>query len=396
MKLLFIFPRLGQRGVDTGSMVIFKKFINQLPKEDIVLLSISDYKQRKSDWTSKYKYYSFYSLLFHPFVVKAFKKTFFRSFFFIFERTIYPYFVNKKITKIIRTEKIDKLWVYACPDTIPVLKRIFRKKRIPYHLSIHDDMLENDYFKNKCSKYIKKDLLFLLKNYSSCDLISPYMKEYYIQKYNLCLDAFNIWSGFTQTNNIGQVQINKKIKKIAYIGSMGRQEEPEAFWKAIDIINKERSEQDKIEIHYYINAFNQKRLNKKYTNIIYKGLIPNKDVQSILANYDLLYLTMSFAPDWAIVSKVSFPSKTMAYLESGIPIITHGPDYSTIIRFAKRYKIGLPICTLDSNKFANSVLEYEKNIQLREKHSENIKNLVNSELSFNKNFPTLKKLIYSK
>lgn len=377
MKLLFIMPNMGTDGIHVGSYVIFKKILSRFSSGEIVLFSISQYKNQTSDWMKNYKHYFSNSILFYPYIVKLFKKTFLRKLFFIFEWEIYPYIAIKKIIKIIKKENINKIWVYGCAETVPIIKKLYKSHTISYHISIHDDMIENPYFKNKYSEKLADDVLYVLKNAKSCDLVSPYMKEYYYNKYKICKDAFNIWAGFIDLR--GKVKrpiIRKKIRKIAFVGSIGSIEEHQTLWKAIKLLNINRNKRDHLSISYYTHEFNKRKLIINNEHVRFIGLKPQNELLLELMQYDLLYVTMPLNKKWKIVCDVSFPSKTMLYIETGVPILVHAPIYSTISKFIIKYNAGLLLTSNNYTEMAKQIEGFEKKYNLRKKIS-----LKNAELA---------------
>jgi hypothetical protein len=57
-------------------------------------------------------------------------------------------------------------------------------------------------------------------------------------------------------------------------------------------------------------------------------------VDRIRAEAQFLYLPMSFDPPDRANAVVSFPSKLVDYLATGVPVLIHGPEYSSAVRWA--------------------------------------------------------------
>ena len=69
--------------------------------------------------------------------------------------------------------------------------------------------------------------------------------------------------------------------------------------------------------------------------ILSHGMIPESDLKLALSNSLALLVTLPFEIDPEIYQRTSFPSKLMSYLQYGRPIVFWGPNYSSIIRWAK-------------------------------------------------------------
>ncbi len=398
MKLLLILPSTGANSIPTGSLVLFKKYIKKLPSNEIAFFSVAGYKNEIHDWMHGYTCYFSNSMLFHPIILKFFRKTIFNRVHFFYERVIYTYFTIKKIKRVIDKEKIEKIWTMGCGETSSIVKKIHQQTKVPFHLSIMDDLLEKDFYTRKMySKNLREDISYINNNYKTCDVISPYMRDYYVKKYNICLDAINIWAGFVDCKHIIAPVIMNRIKKIAHIGSIPRDmyQEHWALWNAIEILNESRSDENKISLDYYTPSFNYYRLGMdKQNNINRYDLIPQDIFINTLKEYDLLYVNMWFDSNWEVHNKTSFPSKTISYIESAVPILAHGPKDSTIIQFINKYNGGLPVTSIEPKIIAKAISDFEENLSLRKQVSKNLVYLAKNDLNFNKNWPNLKKLLY--
>jgi len=81
------------------------------------------------------------------------------------------------------------------------------------------------------------------------------------------------------------------------------------------------------------------------------GWLSQPDLVQHLSECDLLYCPYPFDPAMDEVSRLSFPSKLVAYLAAGRPVIFHGPKSASPARYVVQHGAGL----ITENVFASSV-----------------------------------------
>jgi len=68
-----------------------------------------------------------------------------------------------------------------------------------------------------------------------------------------------------------------------------------------------------------------------------RGWVSNLELRRALCRADILFLPASFAKDEKAVVIAGFPTKTADYMASGKPILVFGPEYSSLVRYAREY-----------------------------------------------------------
>jgi len=58
-------------------------------------------------------------------------------------------------------------------------------------------------------------------------------------------------------------------------------------------------------------------------------------MKRLRAEVDVLFVPISFAPSDREYSELSFPSKLTDYTAVGLPLLIHGPDYCSAVRWAR-------------------------------------------------------------
>ncbi|MHB8216507.1 MAG: glycosyltransferase [Candidatus Sulfotelmatobacter sp.] len=67
-----------------------------------------------------------------------------------------------------------------------------------------------------------------------------------------------------------------------------------------------------------------------------RGWVSNIELRRALCRADILFLPASFAKEEAAVVIAGFPTKTADYMASGRPILVFGPEYSSLVRYARQ------------------------------------------------------------
>lgn len=147
-------------------------------------------------------------------------------------------------------------------------------------------------------------------------LLTEYMKD----EINKEKKPYIVIEGMVDINENGQFITKNYLKKkrvILYTGTLNREYGLPTLIKGFQKIGKQDVElwfcgqgnfQDEIKI-----------ASKSYNNIRYLGMLPHKDVTEVQSKADFL---INPRPTDSEYTKYSFPSKTMEYMLTGIPVIT--------------------------------------------------------------------------
>ncbi len=77
-----------------------------------------------------------------------------------------------------------------------------------------------------------------------------------------------------------------------------------------------------------------------HADIVIHSWVGQNELVQVLRNADILFLPFSFAPSERHTVETAFPSKTADYLASGTPILIFGPEYSSLVGYARREGFG--------------------------------------------------------
>lgn len=73
-----------------------------------------------------------------------------------------------------------------------------------------------------------------------------------------------------------------------------------------------------------------------HPDVVIHPWVGQLELARVLHKADILFLPFSFGPGERHMVETSFPSKTADYLASGTPILVFGPEYSSLVTYARR------------------------------------------------------------
>ena len=79
------------------------------------------------------------------------------------------------------------------------------------------------------------------------------------------------------------------------------------------------------------------------------GWVSQTELEQHIASSNFAYVPYSFETEHKVFVSTSFPNKVTSFLKLGIPIIHHGPQFSSVATFIKRYDVGFVINSLEKN-----------------------------------------------
>lgn len=262
----------------------------------------------------------------------------------------YAWLYSKNIIEQIQKNKIEKLWVHTDLLTMLILERISKQIDLPYHLTIYDDPFTNRFYEpfKVLTEPVLQRLFLSAKSIDTPTIMlaEHYRKMGYINEN--CLIAESLVGTFKE--QLKAPLINDEIKKIGLVGSIYGLDALNSFMESLSGVLKEK----RIEFHLRTNVpgVYLKYIETNYPaiikQIIIKPFIAENELPLKLQEYDLLYLPMMFDDKYRFKTNTSFPSKTHNYLASGIPVIVHAPESSSLYQYFENNHIGHLINSMDS------------------------------------------------
>ena len=86
-----------------------------------------------------------------------------------------------------------------------------------------------------------------------------------------------------------------------------------------------------------------------------RGWVPRLELRRALCRADILFLPASFAKEETAVVIAGFPTKTADYMASGRPILVFGPEYSSLVRYARQYSFAEVVAEPSDDALAKGI-----------------------------------------
>jgi glycosyltransferase involved in cell wall biosynthesis len=83
--------------------------------------------------------------------------------------------------------------------------------------------------------------------------------------------------------------------------------------------------------------------------------VSQQELQGVLQKADILFLPYSFSEASRYAVESAFPSKTADYLAAGRPILVFGPQYSSLVRYAKEQGFAEVVDNFDEDILARAI-----------------------------------------
>ena len=263
----------------------------------------------------------------------------------------------KKTVEFALKYNVDRIWAHLdSPYPIRMALKLAKILNLPLYTMVFDppewylDGMNVD-------PWTKKEIVSLfdraIKHSVCCATASEPMAEEYEKKYGAkCKVVINGLDLSLCKQPINSLNSNGSFR----IGIAGQLYASQAWNCFLEYLDSKKWEIDNraVSIRYLgrrleINAHSPK-------NIEFLGWQTLENTIDKLAECDLLYCPYPFDPTKEEVSRLSFPSKMVSYLATAKPIFVHGPEYASVVKFAKKNKCGV-ICTELSVKNINDSIK---------------------------------------
>jgi hypothetical protein len=275
---------------------------------------------------------------------------------------IYPftlYFVipkqAQKILKIIKKEKIEKIWiVITSPHLIFLIRRLLSNlNNIKIYSTVWDSPEEFSLTLNMPKIFREK----MLRSFSdimgksvNLGVASENMKNEYEKRFDK--KCFVLQGNVISCNIHIQNNSYSGPFVIGYAGSFYTPEVWDALFETFNLINWKINDREVI-IRIISNSiyFNP----RSKCRIDYWGNRPVSDVIDILSHSFVNFVPYRFSETSKYGSTVSFPSKISTYLAAKRPIFTIAPAYSTPFEFVNSKEVGIACDSLNPQDILKSI-----------------------------------------
>lgn len=305
-----------------------------------------------------------------------------------------PFFMKRAIKKL-DISKFDLILYETPPITwAGIVNQIKKKNKIKSFLMLKDifpqnavdiglmkkDSLIFNYFKRK------EELLYEVSDYIGC--MSKGNIEYIIKNNSkIPKEKLYYFPNTKKDTGNGNIDFEKRKLQFVYGGNMGL---PQGVLNIAPAISYFKNEED-IEFIFVGRGTEWNKINeyfKEQKNVKVLKSLPREEFEKLLSSCDagFIFLDSRFTIP-------NYPSRTLAYLEKGIPIIAATDKNTDIKDLILDNGVGLWSCSDDINSLIENIRIMKENREIRRKFSKNARELFLKEFQVEKSVDLLHKYI---
>ena len=305
-----------------------------------------------------------------------------------------PFFMKRAIKKL-DISKFDLILYETPPITwAGIVNQIKKKNKIKSFLMLKDifpqnavdiglmkkDSLIFNYFKRK------EELLYEVSDYIGC--MSKGNIEYIIKNNSkIPKEKLYYFPNTKKDTGNGNIDFEKRKLQFVYGGNMGL---PQGVLNIAPAISYFKNEED-IEFIFVGRGTEWNKINeyfKEQKNVKVLKSLPREEYEKLLSSCDagFIFLDSRFTIP-------NYPSRTLAYLEKGIPIIAATDKNTDIKDLILDNGVGLWSCSDDINSLIENIRIMKENREIRRKFSKNARELFLKEFRVEKSVDLLHKYI---
>ncbi len=305
-----------------------------------------------------------------------------------------PFFMKRAIKKL-DISKFDLILYETPPITwAGIVNQIKKKNKIKSFLMLKDifpqnavdiglmkkDSLIFNYFKRK------EELLYEVSDYIGC--MSKGNIEYIIKNNSkIPKEKLYYFPNTKKDTGNGNIDFEKRKLQFVYGGNMGL---PQGVLNIAPAISYFKNEED-IEFIFVGRGTEWNKINeyfKEQKNVKVLKSLPREEYEKLLSSCDagFIFLDSRFTIP-------NYPSRTLAYLEKGIPIIAATDKNTDIKDLILDNGVGLWSCSDDINSLIENIRIMKENREIRRKFSKNARELFLKEFQVEKSVDLLHKYI---
>jgi len=263
--------------------------------------------------------------------------------------------IAKKIAAFSKENKVDFIWsIVQGQTTIRLASRVVRITKLPYAVHIWDPpgwWLRGNRFDKITTKWVLNKFEKIVRKSSCCISASWAMSEEYIRRYR-CKKSVPVILGFEPRRVEPQEDKNHNCFVIAFSGQSYASEELNCLIVALCTLGWQHEGKD-VVLRLYGREF--QLTFAKDARIEMRGWVPYEQMIIELAGADLLYCPYWFTAVFEEEARLSFPSKLTTYFKTAVPVLFHGPAYSSPRQFIEKNGCSYIADSLDSEVMAETL-----------------------------------------
>jgi glycosyltransferase involved in cell wall biosynthesis len=221
---------------------------------------------------------------------------------------------------------------------------------VPYIVIVHDDYVTQ---MNCLGRWLSRAVL---RGAAHIYCVSPGMQETLL--WNFGVESELQLPG-TESPQFDPVRPQNEELSIVYAGAITVAVEDSLRAVAGVITSGKLSDYgvQRVKLHLYTALKDEQKLAWRWNqpDIVIHSWVGQHELAQVLRKADVLFLPFSFAPEARHMVETAFPSKTADYLASGTPIVVFGPNYSSLVAYARREAFAEIVTEPDEEQLARAI-----------------------------------------
>ena len=305
-----------------------------------------------------------------------------------------PFFMKRAIKKI-DISKYDVILYETPPITwAGIVKEVKNKNKIKSFLMLKDIFPQNavDIGLMKKNNFIfkyfkrKEKLLYEVSDYIGC-MSKGNMKYILENNPKILKEKICYFPNTKKDTGNGNINLKKEKLQFIYGGNMGL---PQGVLNIAPAISYFKNNED-IEFIFIGKGTEWNKINeyfKKQKNVKVLESLPREEYEKLLSSCDVGFIFLD-----SRFTIPNYPSRTLAYLEKGIPIIAATDKNTDIKDLILDNGVGLWSCSDDINSLIENIRIMKENKEKRQEFSKNARELFLKEFQVEKSVELLHKYI---
>jgi hypothetical protein len=267
----------------------------------------------------------------------------------------------RQAERLARAFDAQLVWSVLDYAWVPFTYRFMRRTSVPVHVSVHDDPVASAQLVGwpaDVLRRLERAFEFCYREAASRDVISEAMRGRYLAAY--ARDAVVVTHGIADARPVvrepaastgGRLQRARPLR-IVHVGNLHYPDEAIRFAEAVHAHGG-------AELTLIGNPPAAVRSAADRLGIRLESWLPQAELNARLPDFDFAYLPYGFSPERRRFVETSFPTKLISYLNAGLPILHHGPAYSSVAGFLRTYRAGVLLDTMDPDALAAGLRRVE-------------------------------------
>jgi hypothetical protein len=331
----------------TAGGILYNQIIQSYGFENIFIFAFSSTVENTDSKINHFS--SLFSLDFprNNFFLKVLHKIPFVLDFYILLKMV---FLKKKIFNAIEKLKPDIIFCQLRSNPLFVINDIIKNFDIPVNGMI-EDTVEREKDSSFISYYIKKKSYYkAIPKMFKIGVAGETLKKYIEDKFDI--DAYVIRPWYKKSSI--EKELNNNIN-IFFGGNLYAKIEFYQFIKALDIYSEKHKN---FNINFIVATKNKINFVPKFFKIKELGWVTEQILNLHVEKCHVSYLPYVFDPKLEHSMTYAFPGKAGYYISNNLPILFHGPKYSSFNSFLKLNRVGVSCSSLDLDKIVESISKF--------------------------------------